>query len=231
MTTARSIITQAMRKAGILTKTESPSADEAQDGLETMNMLIQSWSNDSMLITARVKEDFTLTGGQADYTIGIGQDFNTSRPTYVVSCYTRQGHVDYETAEITDEGYAENITMKNVQGRPYFYNYTNGYPTGKFRFWPVPNTDYPVSFLFEKPIDTLGLDDEVSMPNGWDMALVYNLAVHLAPEYGQPVSQALAQFAESSLDAVRRAVLKSRTMDANPSPLRAGNNIYSGWYT
>lgn len=91
MTTALGIIKSAMRKVGVLTKTENPSADEAQDGLEMLNDLLSSFSNDSMVIYARYSEDFTLSGGTGSYTIGTGGAFNTARPVKIISAFIRLG--------------------------------------------------------------------------------------------------------------------------------------------
>lgn len=62
MTTALDIIKSSMRKVGALTKTENPSADEAIDGLEMLNDLLASYSNDSMVVYARSVDSFTLSG-------------------------------------------------------------------------------------------------------------------------------------------------------------------------
>lgn len=231
MTTTLALITQAMRKAGILTKTETPSADEAQDALTTLNQMLESWSNDSMMISARVIEEFTMVGGQREYTIGPNQDFNTTRPTYVVGVYNRLGSIDYPVSEVTDEVYGEQIAMKNIQARPIFYNYSNSYPYGKFKFWPVPDLSYKTFFIFEKPLSMVGLNETISLPPGWERAIVYNLAAELPTEYGMEPAPSIIQLADSSKDAIRRAILKSRTMDANPLAVNTTNNIYSGWFS
>ena len=63
MTTARTIIKRAMQVAGILVKGEAPSADEADDGLTALNMMLSGWSNDSGLVYARAWQSFALVGG------------------------------------------------------------------------------------------------------------------------------------------------------------------------
>lgn len=231
MTTVLGIITQAMRRAGILTKTEPPSADEAADALITLNQMLSSWSNDSMMISSRTVESFNLIGGQATYTIGSGQDFDTARPTYIVSVYTRLSSIDYPVLEMTDEVYAENIAMKSIQGRPEFYNYTNSYPNGVFKLWPVPDMTYQMFIVMEKTLSEFTLNQTVSLPSGWEMALVYNLAILLAPEYDQQPSGTVVLQAEQSKDSIRRAILKSRTMDAAPMAINTTNNIYSGFFS
>src|SRR5574343_459859 len=149
MTTALGIITSAMRKIGSLVKGEDPSADEADDGLEMLNDLISSISNDSMVVYSRTLENFTLSSGTADYTIGTGGVFNTSRPVKIIAAYVRSGTIDYNLNIINDESYAS-ITLKSTGSIPEFINYTNGYPLGTLKLYPVPASAYTLFLLTEK---------------------------------------------------------------------------------
>lgn len=228
MTTARDIIRRAMMQAGILTKTETPSADEANDGMATMNAMISSWSNESLLCVARAWENFTLSGGDGEYTIGTGADFDTSRPIKVVEAHVRDGSVDLPVAIIDDVMYNQYITQKNISGIPYWLNYDNGFPQAKIRLWPVPSTAYVLYLLSEKPLTEFDLDDDVSYPPGWEAAIVYNLAVWLAPQYGQEPDQILMKMANDTKGSIKLAIMKTRMMDA--APMTAGiRNIYTGW--
>lgn len=228
MTTARTIIRRAMQKAGILTKTETPSGDEANDALYSLNGILESWANDSMLIYARAWENFTLTGGTGEYTIGASQMFNTVRPTLIVEAHVRQGTIDSPIQIISDEVYNSYIQMKTSPGLPYWLNYDNGYPAAKIRLWPVPTQSDTLYILSEKPLTALSLDTTVSLPPGWERALIYNLAVELTPEYGQELSGEIVEIAKTSRAAIRRSIIKNRSMDAMPE-IGATNNIYTGY--
>lgn len=230
MTTARDIIVKAMQKVGILFKTEQPSADEVNDGLDSLNAMLSSWSNDSLNCVARVLESFTLSAGVSSYSIGAGQTFDTQRPVFIVESHVRISTVDYPLTGVPDEVYQSDIPFKSQQGIPQFYNYSNAYPYGTIRLYPVPSTDYTLFILSEKEITQFSLDDTVNLPPGWEMALIYNLAMILAPEYGQQADPVTVQIAADSKSAIRRAIAKNRTMDAEPQ-LNPAGNIYNGWYT
>lgn len=230
MTTARGIVTKALQKVGAIVKNETPSADEANDGLDALNALLSSWSNESMLVYKRTWENFPLVAGDVDYTIGVGQNFNTVRPTYIVEAHVRQDVTDYPLAIISDEIYNGSISDKSSQGIPKFLNYDNGYSTGTIRLYPVPDTSYTLYILTEKPLTSFALDDEVTLPPGWERALIYNLAVELFPEYGQQVDQAVYEIAKDSKRSIQSAVLKTRSMDVQPAAIGNRNNIYTGGY-
>lgn len=230
MTTAREVITKSLQKLGALIKSESPSADEASDGLSSLNQLIESWSNDSAAIPSRAWETFSLVAGQSTYTMGSGQTFNTTRPTNILQAYVRIGGVDNDVDVINDEAYNA-IPFKELTGVPQWLNYDNANPTDNLRIYPVPASAYPLFILSEKPLASFTtLDTVITMPPGWERALIYNLALELAPEYGVQPDASIAAIAAKSLGLARMAILRARPMDAYPQGTGV-KNIYSGWRT
>lgn len=228
MTTALDIITKALQKNGVLVKSETPDADEADDALSTLNAMVSAWSNDSMFIYARTEDNFSLTPGIATYSIGPSQTFNTVRPVDLISAYVRRDTFDYGLEEITDENYYA-ITDKATTGIPRFINYTNGFPTATVRIWPSPDTTYILYLLTEKELSSFTLNQVVSLPPGWEQALIYNLSVLLAPEYGQPPDPSVIEIAERSMGSIKRAIMKNRTMDWKAKPGRKAT-IYNGGF-
>ena len=227
MATARTIITKAMQKAGILVKSEQPAADEANDALDALNSLMDSWSNLATNIYARATETFALTSAST-YTIGSGQTFNTTRPVQIVDAYVTLGGISYPLEVIKEEDF-NSINYKAQTGIPQYLVYDHAYPTGTITIYPTPNSSYSLVMLSEKPLSTFAtLDTTVSLPNGWERALVYNLAKELAPEYGQQIDPQILQIANEALSAVRLSIARSRPVFSN-EPLLAGN-VYNGWF-
>jgi len=230
MTTARDIITKAMQKIGVLVKSEPPSADEADDALLSLNQLIASWANDSACIISRAWETFTLTGGTGTYTMATGGTLNTTRPIRIVDAYIRIGTVDQGLGIISDEAY-NSISFKSLTGVPQYLNYDNAFPTDNIRIYPIPSTNYPLFILSEKPFTEFAtLDSDVNLPAGWERALVYNLAMELAPEYKQQTDASIIKIANDWLGMIRKATIKARPMLAYPQNLQL-RNVYSGWRT
>lgn len=231
MTTALGIITKAMLKAGILTKTEVPASDEANDALDALNDLLSSWSNDSLLITSRVTELFTLSAGVGIYTIGTGQDFNTIRPIHIVESHINDGLISYESMyQCPDEVY-QGLNLKTLQSIPDTLNYTNAFPYGTIKLYPYPSSGYVLSITSEKELSQFTLNQTVSLAPGWNRALIYNLAIELAPEYGQKVDPMILKIANDSKGAIASSIMKVRSMDAPPLSQIGMFNIYTGYYT
>ena len=230
MTTARQIIRRSLQLNGVLTKNEAPAGDEASDGLIALNDLIESWSNDSLLIYARLSESFPLVSGQASYTIGPGGDFDTTRPMQILSAFTRIGNIDYKMSTINGVSF-DQIPQKDISSSiPETIFYDGNAPLGTLTIYPVPTTGN-IHLRSEKQLTAFTtLDTDLDLPPGWDRALIYNLALETAPEYGQPANEVVYRVAMDALSKIKTAVARNKGMKMYPNN-GGQNNIYTGWYT
>lgn len=227
MSTARTIIRLALLEIGALTKTEQPAADEANDGLTALNAMLGTWSNFAANVFYRTRETFNL-GSAASYSIGSGQTFDTVRPLQIVEAFTSSGSIDYPLIIINQEQY-DAITFKTASGIPEYLTYNSNYPYGQITFYPVPSGVQSVTLLSEKPITQIAsLDTDISFPDGWERAIIKNLAIDLAPQYAQEPSAATVKAAQESLGAIKVATVRSRPIPAFPQSRSIGN-IYNGW--
>lgn len=229
MTTALEIIEGAARLIGATRKGEALDADEAADGLVSLNDMLSSWSNHSLNVYARTLESLTLATSALSYTIGSGATLNTTRPVKIVSGAIRSGSIDYDV-EFVSETEFESIGLKSTAGGPsYWATYDNGYPTGTLRFFPMPTAGDVLRLLSEKPLtEFASLSTTVDLPPGTRRALRFNLALEMAPEFGKDPSPVVVKGAMESLGTIRLAAAKSRPMPYLPGDMRTGN-IYNGY--
>jgi hypothetical protein len=215
MTTARDVVTKALQKIGAVTKNESPSSDEMSDGVSALNMMLSSWANESLSIYTLSRESFTVNANDGVYTIGPSGDFNTTRPVIVKTAYLTQNNQDYSLTIVSDEIYGS-VTDKSVGGVPYMLNVDYASPISTMRLYPIPTQSYTITIYSEKAQSTISVDDTLALPPGWERALIYNLAIEIAPEYGQDVTAATFNLAKEAKSNILRAVSRARSMDANP---------------
>ena len=64
------IITGALKDIGALAAGESPTADAAQDALDMLNLLVDQWSNENMMVFNIQEIIWNVIPGQVQYTIG-----------------------------------------------------------------------------------------------------------------------------------------------------------------
>lgn len=205
MTTALDIIQRALRTINVLGDGETASASQAQDALDALNDVIASWSNENLMIYVTTKEQFSLISGQAEYSIGIGGNFNTVRPETIMFAFTRLNGVDFPLDLWTYQQY-DSISLKSLTGSiPSVLYYEPSYPLGKIRIWCAPDSGAQVLYIESlKPLTQLpSLTSVISLPPGYERALRYALAQELMLEYGT-ANVAVIELAKSSKADLKR---------------------------
>lgn len=230
MTTGATIVKKMLQRAGVLTKNEAPSSDELNDGLDALNNMVASWSNDSLLVYARTWENFTLSGGTSEYTIGSGGDFDTTRPNQILEAHIKSGNVKYENLSIVgDVVYNRYIDDLNITGYPIWLNYDNSNPLGVIRLYPKPSEALTLFLLTEKPLTAFTANGDVNLPPGWERALIFNGAIEVSAEYGVEPPPSTIKIARESLGNIKRATAKATGIDSRPMDGQGGFNVYRGW--
>ena len=86
--TLRELLLSSMRLLGVA---DQPSNDELNDALSALNLMLAGWATPphNLTVQALTHETKTLTAGTATYTIGVGGDINSSRPTDIQNAYSR----------------------------------------------------------------------------------------------------------------------------------------------
>jgi hypothetical protein len=221
--TGRDLITASLRLIGAVAPGESVSATEATDGLASINRMIDSWSNENLLIYATVRDSLALTSGQQTYTLGTGGTLNTTRPQRIVEAKiesrTSSPYVEYPLRILSLEQWAA-IPQKSMTGSIPTDIYADGaYPLENIYIYPVPSSSVYLAIYSLKQLTSIAtLDTVVSLPPGYEEALVYNGAVRLSPEYGRPVTPEIAQIAVDSKASVKR-------MNHRPKYLRVDRGL------
>jgi hypothetical protein len=231
--TGRDLVSASMRLIGALAAGESPDAQEATDGLASINRMIDSWSTEGLLIYAITQEAaLTLTAGDATVTMGASGDI-TTRPQKIVAAAIRDGSMDYPVSILSAEEYAA-IPNKSVQSTyPTSLYDDGGYPQRTLTLYPVPNAAKSLVLFTKRALSTItSLDTAVSLPPGYERALVYNGALELAPEFGRPVPDAVAMIAMESKAGLKRANHRGSYLrvDSALMPSPSQFNIYTGDY-
>lgn len=222
------LIRATLRLIGAISSSETPAADESTDALEALNMMLGSWGASRFLSASTGKVTKTMTGA-ASYTIGVGGDINTTRPTalYVVT-YT-YGGIDYNVKVIDYADY-QKIGLKTVSGTiPDFVALKPDNPLSTIYLYPIPTTG-TLTLDNIRPATDLTLVDDLPYPPEWIRALKFNLAVEIAPEYGLTVAPELAMLAEQSKAIVMRSMVSVPVARFDPllySARGGGNRILS----
>ena len=79
MSTLRDLVTGALRLVGVVASGEAPAEDDIAITVSALSGMIDSWSNNRLMIYTVNPYVFNFTGAQS-YTLGPGGDWDTPRP-------------------------------------------------------------------------------------------------------------------------------------------------------
>jgi hypothetical protein len=232
MTQALDIITNAHIDIGALAPGEPLEAASAAFALTTLNDMLDQWSNDDMMVFNINEIIFTLTPGQYVYTLGAGGQINTTRPLGIDSAFVRVNTLDYPVA-IIDINQYEMIGLKSLNGpwpRALYYN--SGVPLGTATFWPNPSSGEIHMFAQTLFTGFANISDTVTLPQGYNMALRWNLAELLMPSFGKsdPVQSAMiVKNAANGRALIKRTNMRPQQVARFPSILNSSNAKDAGW--
>jgi hypothetical protein len=222
-TTALDIIHGALRLLQVKSPDVALTADEANDALDSLNLMIDSWANESLMLHHITSETFTLTAGLNPHTIGTGGTFNTDRPTDIQAMTVKVGNVDLPVTLLDYDDYAV-IKLKTLQNLyPQYAYYEPTYPLGTLWLYPVPSQASSITIYSEKPLTQFAnLTSTFSLPPGYAKAMKFNLAVDIAPEYQTEPGQSVVGQAVVTKALIKRKNKKLLTTRADLVLL--GNN-------
>jgi len=180
------IINAALRKLGVLNKGTSADSTDLSTGQTALNGIIARFNTLGMPLWKRTELGVTLVNGTSSYTITNGMK--------VPEVYLRSAtsSVQYKL-ELKSDYDLKNLPY-SATGVPVSWSYTpNISEGGALRVWPTPDSsaasNYTIRVIYQDELDTFTAGTETpDFPAYWTDALVYALAVSLAPEKGIPLS-------------------------------------------
>lgn len=206
----REIVTAALRKIRVKRIGYDLTAEELQDGMEVLNTMLKGWSADDLAIPWRTRETLTLTSGTNPHTIGSGGDLNTTQPLDIHAMTITEGGVDYPVDLWTVDQF-ERESTKDTSARPEYVYFERGSTLGNLYFDSTPASNYTMTLQSLKPLTPLtSADTSSTLPDEAERAVILNLAIELADEYGKPLSPTMVRNAAIALSSYRTNTAASR---------------------
>lgn len=227
MATTKQLIESALRSIGVLASGEEATPAEMQDALLYAKQMLDSWTNETLLVPALIHEQFDLTEKNG-FTIGSGGDFDTVRPTIIYQLHITDGSGTRNQVEVVGLNTWSDIQNRNfVQTYPKYAHYTSSYPLGVLHLSAAATEGTKLEMVSAKPIQDLPvLTADVQYPPGYDRAIRLGLALELAPEYGVKVDQVIAiQYAQAR-KVLKRTNSATRNMDLKVDPALLNQGAY-----
>jgi len=206
--TANDIISRAYRILGDLGTGEALTAAQADDGLEALNAMVDSFSIERLMIYHVRQESLTWPANTTSRTIGDGGDFDTHRPDRVENgtYFEDANSIAYAVDVIRNRSVYDNIYDKTVTSSyPEILFYDPSMTLGTLYVYPVPASSLTLKLNSWQPLQVFdSLTETLTLPPGYRRMLAYNLAKELEAESGLVLSMGAHQIANKSKAIVKR---------------------------
>jgi hypothetical protein len=181
--TVLDLLTESSIMNGSLAQGEDLPPAEAAYLFSKLNQMVDMWASDRLAIYRSQRAGpFSLVSGTQSYAIGAGATWDVARPVWIDDAGIIQTTVTPNTELpmriLTKREWAQ-VGVKTIQStlpRSLWYDQT--FPNGTIYLYPVPS--YANQIVLYIPIavtEFAALTDAISLPPGYRMALVSNLAV------------------------------------------------------
>ena len=203
--TALDIITAALIEIGVLAQGETASASDSAFCLGKMNRMLGSWNTRRLYCYCIAHATYDIVTSKQSYTIGpSAADFIALRPikilaaNMIITSATPDSRFPLEVINVDDYNQISAPALSAPYPSTLYYQAT--YPNGTL--WPHP---YPTDtanslelFAYTQLAQFINLTQRISLPAGYEDAIVYSLAEALCPSYGRPVTVELAMLARQA---------------------------------
>lgn len=211
--TLQDLIISALRMGNVLGSGESPSSDELADALIVSSMIIDNWNGEPGAQTDQRQRTVTLNGA-ASYTLA-------NRPIRITGARaTDSGGVQKPVKVAADAAEFGQLVDQpaSTQHWPQAIHCDYAFPTSTIYVGPLSSGTLTLTTI--EPLYTAytAVSDTVTLSPGMLNLLRLELAVRLAPEYGRPVPQSVADLYSQAKAAIgsRNAANRSGSPMAAP---------------
>jgi hypothetical protein len=215
-------------------------ADEAQDGLESLNSMLSTLRLEGLMAYDIERVVFSITAGTQVYTLGPGGTWSTTatfgagtpRPPRIhhmgLLDTTSDPDLEEPMDEMTQAEY-QDLRLKGLTSPwPTKWQYSPAVPLGSVFLWPSPTVNRSVAvYLWRSLSQFATVQTDVTLPEGYEEMLAYNLAIRLCPEYGTSAGPEVIDVAKSTKALIRRNNREPAVLQLDP--LAPGQRRTGGW--
>lgn len=208
--TPTELITKALQDIGVIGFGMPATSGEIYSGMQTLNAMLDMWGVLRENVSVRTSENFPFVVNQGVYGIGQGSsDFDTVRPIKIESAYYRDvNNSDFPLDCTMDEDSYSAINIKNLPGTPQRLFYKPIHPIGLIYFDYAPSTAWTLYINSWKPFTKITDPSDMtqlSYPDGFEAAILFNLEELLCPANKKSCPPELSKAALMSLQGIQAA--------------------------
>ena len=201
--TVNQIVSAALRLLNVKATGEALAADEATDGLQALNELIEEMNTQSLFQTAKTQITQVITPNDGTYTFGTGGD-NSVRPLEIYTAYIVDSNVSYPVDIISNEEYSDISFKTTTSAHPYCLYFRAAYPLATITLYPVPTSAVTLYLEARAALATYSaVTSSVDLPPAYMKYIKNQLAIDISPEYKE-ASASVREAARNAKELIKR---------------------------
>src|SRR5262252_595344 len=189
------LIKKSLQLIGVVAAGETPSPEDLNDGFDKLNMLVRSWNAQQLPLFAISKQTVTLTGANS-YNLAT-RTLRIKSATVITSIGTSQSPA---IVDVLGWNGIPDKTRTGVFAESLFCDYA--YPTAAVYLTPRPASGTLEIWAHPALAQFTSTSQVIDLPDGFERALCYALAIDLAPEYGRSAPPEVVDIANESKNAI-----------------------------
>ena len=203
MSSVRDLLTESLQLLNIVAVGESVRPELINNALRTANHMLSIWTLKSTLVFHMPRVIFPLTPGKGTYTLGPGGDWDMRRPDKVDSAAFREtssGQTLERPVILQPDLEYRSIHRRTTQSTWVTLMYLDdAFPLINASLYPVPTKASDIILYPWEPLAKFdSLDQVLEYPTGYEAAILYNVAIWIAPSYEITVSAEIEAIARDS---------------------------------
>lgn len=232
MSKVRDILRRSLMLFGAISPGEAIDGEDGQDCLAFLNMMLDSWSIENLMVYTINRDVYPLVVGTQNYTMGPGGTLSSIRPVNIESWSiiptASQPDLEIPFSHVLTVEEWQGLAIKNTPSTYPVEMYDAGdYPARTLSFWPIPTQACSVVLYTWGILNTFtDMNQDVSFPQGYETAIVYNLAIYLASMYGKQTPAEVVAVADGSKSRLKNINLSVGVLRVD-SAMRGGNGAGS----
>jgi hypothetical protein len=227
MATIGDVITASLQDLGLISASETPTADDSQLALDRVNDWIDGLATQGLTVYQSSRTTWTIVSGTSSYTVGTTGAVTCTRPIAPTDIL----NIGYEDTSLsptqefllpdplTEDAYAA-LTPKTLTAtypQYFYYNPTFASSLGTLIPWPIPTSSTLLGVIYTPtPVTEFSaLTDTILLPPGYRRFYRTSLAIELAPSFAVQPSPTLQQLAHQAAVDVKRSNLRLNDLSLN----------------
>jgi len=212
------VIKQALTLHGILYVGQIPGSDAYAMCQTAFNNMLAEWNAAGVAVFSVILNSYALTGGNGSYTLGPGgpaPNLSGARPEKIEAWGVRGSAAgsdggrplnaaDFERERVKLDNAAAMLGLLSAGaltgGRVKILNYDADFPYGTLTLYPVPSGVLTIDLWIWDQLTSIVdfVATQLNFPPGYLKAIIYNLALDLAPLFGRQIDPGVKMIADQT---------------------------------